>query len=336
MKPLLYLGAVLGLATSIALVGLYGFAEIGTAIAGAGWGIAAVVAFHFLQMVFSAEAWRTVLPASSAPGLRTMFRLRWIREAVNALLPVAQIGGEFVGARLLALRHVPLSAAGASVTVDLSLEMISQVIFTLFGIGLLMIRPHDEQIVQWILGVTAAATAVVIAFMLTQRFGLFRLIERGSIWFARLTGWSIWRQLGGLHEAIVALYREPRRLCIACGHHLISWLLGGVEVLLALRVLGIDVDLREGLIIESLGQALRAAGFAIPGSLGVQEAGYILVCGLVGVPPQAAVELSLVKRIREIVLGVPGLIVWQITEGRRLASYISPGGGTRSSSELTP
>jgi putative membrane protein len=331
-----YLAAVLGLATSIALVGLYGFADIGRAIASAGWGLLAVVAFHLLQIAFSAEGWRTVLPPSSAPSFPTMFRLRWIREAVNALLPLAQIGGEFVGARLLVLRQVAVSAAGASVTVDLSLEMISQIIFTLFGIGLLMVRPHDARITQWILSATVAAAAVVIAFVLTQRYGLFRLIERGLVRFARLTGWSTWGQVGGLHEAIVAAYRDPRRLCLACGHHLISWLLGGVEVVLALHFLGVGVDLREGLIIESLGQASRALGFAIPGALGVQEAGYILVCGLVGVAPQAAIELSLVKRIREVLLGVPGLIAWQIVEGRRLARYIAPGGTKRSSSELTP
>jgi putative membrane protein len=334
MRLFLYLAAVLGLATTISLVGFYGFADIGRAIASAGWSLLAVVAFHFLQIGFSAEGWRTVLP--SAPGFWTMVRLRWIREAVNALLPFAQIGGEFVGARLLVLRNVAVSAAGASVTVDLSLEMISQIIFTLFGIGLLMIRPHDEKIVQWVLGATLAATAVVIAFVLTQRFGLFRLVERGLTWFARFTGWSIWNQVGGLHEAIVAAYRDPRRLCLGCGHHLISWLLGGVEVVLALHFLGVEVDLREGLIIESLGQASRAVGFAIPGSLGVQEAGYILVCGLVGVPPQAAIELSLVKRIREVVLGIPGLIAWQFIEGRRLARYIAPGGIERSSSELAP
>lgn len=336
MRLFLYLAAVLGLATSIALVGFYGFANIGLAIAGAGWGIVAVVAFHLLQTGFSAEAWRTVLPPSSAPGFPTMFRLRWIREAVNALLPFAQIGGEFVGARLLALRHVPVSAAGASVTVDLSLEMITQIIFTLFGVGLLTVRPHDEQITRWILGATAAATAVVIAFVLTQRFGLFRLIERGLIRFSRLTGWTTWGQVDGLHEAIVAVYRDPRRLCLSSGHHLMSWLLGGVEVLLALHFLGVEVDLREGLIIESLGQASRAVGFAVPGSLGVQEAGYILVCGLVGVAPQAAIELSLIKRIREVILGVPGLIAWQIVEGRRLARSIAPRGSKRSSSELTP
>jgi hypothetical protein len=54
----------------------------------------------------------------------------------------------------------------------------------------------------------------------------------------------------------------------------------------------------------------------VPGALGVQEGGNILVCGLVGIGPQAAIELSLLKRIREVALGVPGLLAWQIFEGR--------------------
>lgn len=325
-----------GTAIAVALVIFYGVGDIARAIAGAGWGLLAVVAFHFVQMAFSAQAWRTVIPRPSVPGLLRVIGLRWIREAVNALLPVAQIGGEFVGARLLVLRRVPLDAAGASVTVDFTLEMISQIIFTLFGIGLLLARPHDEQVTQWIIGVTAIAIAVAVAFVLTQRFGLFRLIERGLTRLADSTGWSALGRVGGLHEAIAALYREPRRLCLACGHHLISWLLGGVEVMLALYVLGVTIDLREGLIIESLGQALRAVGFAVPGSLGVQEGGYILVCGLLGVGPQAAIELSFLKRIREVVLGVPGLIAWQIIEGRRLAGRVALGSAQRAVRSCRP
>ncbi len=325
-----------GTAITVALLVFYGIGDIAQAIAGAGWGMLAVVAFHVTQMVFSAAAWRTVLPRQSAPGLLKVIGLRWIRESVNALLPVAQIGGEFVGARLLALRRVPLDAAGASVAVDLSLEMISQIIFTLFGIGLLMARPHDEHIIQWIIGGTALAIAVAIGFVLIQRFGLFDLIEQALIRLAGRTGWSSLGRVSGLHQAVAVLYREPRRLGVACGHHLISWLLGGIEVALALYVLGVEIDLREGLIIESLGQALRAVGFAVPASLGVQEGGYILVCGLLGIAPQAAIELSLLKRIREVVLGVPGLIAWQIMEGIRLASRIAVGGSDRTPSELTP
>jgi uncharacterized membrane protein YbhN (UPF0104 family) len=153
---------------------------------------------------------------------------------------------------------------------------------------------------------------------------MFHLIERGLIKLAeRGSTWAALGDIAGLHRSIEALYASPARLARACAHHSISWLLGGLEVMLALHLVGVSIDWREGLIIESLGQALRAAGFAIPASLGVQEGGYVLVCGLLGISPQAAIELSLLKRIREVALGIPALVAWQIIESRRLVGPVA-------------
>ena len=65
------------------------------------------------------------------------------------------------------------------------------------------------------------------------------------------------------------------------------------------------------MVIESLGQAVRSAGFFIPGALGVQEGGYVLLCGLFGIPADQALALALIRRLRDIALGLPGLIVWR-------------------------
>jgi uncharacterized membrane protein YbhN (UPF0104 family) len=54
-------------------------------------------------------------------------------------------------------------------------------------------------------------------------------------------------------------------------------------------------------------------GFAVPGALGIQEGGYIVICRALGLSPEIAIALSLIKRLREVVLGVPGLILWQRT-----------------------
>ncbi len=106
----------------------------------AGWfGIAAVIAFHLVQMLFSAAAWRSVAgPRRRGPSLRGFCVLRWIREGVNNLLPVAQIGGEFVAARLLHRRGVPLAPAIAGTVADLTMEMVTQIAFTLLGLALLL------------------------------------------------------------------------------------------------------------------------------------------------------------------------------------------------------
>jgi len=313
------LSLAFGLALALALGAYFGFAEIASGLRSAGWGVLAVIAFHPLQMIFSALAWQALLPTPPVLGLIVFIRLRWIREGVNSLLPMALMGGEVVAARLLRHAGVPLAAGTASVTVDVTMEFLSQIIFTLIGLALLIPGLNEPAIVPWTLGAVALGTAAVVALVAAQRFGLFQLIERGLINLAeRGPAWSALGEIAGLHRAIVALYAAPAKLGRAFACHLISWLLGGFEVMLALHLVGVSVDFHEGLIIESLGQAFRAVGFAVPGALGVQEGGFIIACGLFGISPQAAIELSLLKRIREVALGIPALIAWHVIETRRL------------------
>lgn len=89
---------------------------------------------------------------------------------------------------------------------------------------------------------------------------------------------------------------------------------------LALYFMGAEIGVAESLVIESLAQAVRSAGFAIPTSLGVQEGGYLAFGMLVGLGPETALGLSLVRRVRQVVVGVPGLLLWQFCEGRRIAA----------------
>ena len=50
----------------------------------------------------------------------------------------------------------------------------------------------------------------------------------------------------------------------------------------------------------------------------MQESGYVLVGNLLGIPGDAAFALSLIARVRELAIGIPGLVFWQLIEGRRL------------------
>jgi hypothetical protein len=72
----------------------------------------------------------------------------------------------------------------------------------------------------------------------------------------------------------------------------------------------------NALLLESLGQAIRGAAFAVPGALGVQEGGYLLLAPLVGLPPDMALALSLAKRAREIILGLPGLLYLRLSKSQ--------------------
>ena len=309
------LGTAAGLGLAAWLLSEYGVGRVFTLLAEAGWGLAAIVLFHLVQIGASAAAWRAVSgPTPHRPGLAGFMVLRWIREGVNNLLPVAQIGGEFVAARLLRRRGVPLVQAVAGTVGDLTMEMVTQIAFTLMGLGLLVWLVGDGQVAHAVIGGLLAATVAAAAFVAAQNFGLANLIERGLARLGAAIGWGGFGEIVGLQAAITGLYRAPRQLAAAAWWHSISWLLGGVEVCLALHVLGRDVGIGPGLVIESLGQALKAAGFAVPGALGVQEGGLIVVCALFGIGPETAIALSLTKRLREVALGVPGLLYWQRLE----------------------
>jgi hypothetical protein len=83
-------------------------------------------------------------------------------------------------------------------------------------------------------------------------------------------------------------------------------------------VLDLPASFVNALILQSTVLTIRSAAFAVPAGLGVQEGGYLVVGNLLGIPGEGAFALSLVARAREIGLGIPGLITWQVIEARRL------------------
>jgi len=163
------------------------------------------------------------------------------------------------------------------------------------------------------------AGVFAVALALAPRLGLFRLIETLVTRFGEERAWKGLGEIAGLHEAVVSLYRQPGRLW-PCGlWHLAAWMLGTTETYVALTVLDLHPSFAEAFVIDSLGQGIRAAGFAVPGALGVQEGGYILVGALFGLPREQMLAFSTIRRIRELVLGVPGLFVWGRTERKGAA-----------------
>ena len=326
MRLSLLIAGFAGFGLSVWLLASYGLSRILDLLGQAGvGGISAVIVFHFVQIVFSAAAWREIAgPMTERPSFGFFCVLRWIREAVNNLLPVAQIGGEFVVARLLQRRAVPLAPAIAGTVADLTIEMVTQILFTLLGLGLLLHTVGDGGLVSYVWSFVLISLLIAAGFLCAQCVGLALVFEKALMRLGRTLGWAGTAQVEGLHRALLGCYRRPRCVLMAMGWHSISWLLGGVEVCLALHFIGHDASLGDGLVIESLGQALKAAGFVVPSALGVQEGGYILVCQAFKLSPEVAIALSLMKRLREVVLGVPGLVILRLLSVRQARSSARP------------
>jgi putative membrane protein len=312
----------LGGTAAVALVGWIGAGAIGADVLRAGWAIPLCVAIHALQLLLSAVAWRRT-SGGAAPRLGTWFVIRWIRESVNALLPVAQLGGTVVGVRLLTQRGLAAAAVTAGTTLDITVESLTQLLFTLAGIAALAVGGPVGAWRPWLAGAVGVMAAGSGGFLLAQRAGLMRLIEALTARFGRFVPVLAPDALRGLHTELMRRQRDPAALAHAAGLHLLAWTAGVAEAWLALRAMGHPAGALAALVVESLGMAARSAGFAVPGSLGVQEGGFVLAGGLLGLPPDAVVALSMVKRARELLVGVPGLLAWQWAEGRRLARRAS-------------
>jgi len=308
-------GGLVGLGLVAWLLASYGLARVLDVLGRAGIaGFVAIVAFHLPQMVLSALGWEAI--GRPGPGLRSYLRLRWVRDAVNNLLPLAQIGGEFVVAHLLQRQGVRLARAIGGTIADLLLEMGTQVLFTVLGVALLVHVSGHSEVTELATRALWIAALVVAGAFAALWMGLAAVIERAALRMGHSLGWPATAEISGLHEALVGCFRAPGRVVSASFWHLLSWLSGGLEVCLILHFFGMDVGLDTGLIIESLGQALKAVGFAVPGALGVQEGGYVVVCRLLNIPPETALAVSLMKRVREAVLGIPGLVLWHRAEAK--------------------
>lgn len=318
MKLGLGLTVLAGLILAIALIAYQGAGAVIRAVASASWGILVLAAFHLLPLTCSALGWRAVLRHAWQGSIGYFLLARWVREHVAHLLPVLQVGGEVVGARLLTFRGATAGVAGGSVVVDLTLEAATQLLFTFLGLAILVVIGDQPDLVRWVLIGLLFAAPLLVVFLLAQQRGLFLWIERLLERFAERNQWLSLGRIDNLHETILLLYRDRAGVLAGSCYHFLCWLLGAGEVWLALYFMGHPITVLEALMIESLGEALRSAAFAIPGQLGVQEAAYMLLASLVGLSPELGLALSLVKRARILLLGLPALLTWQIMESRRL------------------
>jgi len=329
MKIVTLIGGALGASLTVWLLASFGFAKIIGLLEQAGWGVVLVIAFHLIQILFSALAWREIGgPQARRLSLWRFGVMRWIREAVNNLLPVAQVGGEFVAARLVNRAGLGLTLSAACTLCDLTTEMVTQILFTLTGLLTLLLLLGHSPVVDEVVSGLGGACLLGAVFVAAQWFGLADLLERGLGWAARQFGWQGTQGISGLNDVVMRLYRSPRGLSLALFNQSVSWGLGAVEVCLALHVLGHDVGLGAGLVIESLAQAVKSVSFAVPAALGVSEGGFVVLGSLFGLPPDVSIALALIKRLREIVLGLPALVVWQWFEHMRPRGDKAAEGGT--------
>jgi putative membrane protein len=316
-KLLVRLAAVLAWLAGLALLAwLLSRVDLGAVLAAVreigSWGIALVVVYHTAPLWLDVVGWRLLFPPPRPRRLGLIWA-RWIGEAGNSLLPGQ--AGELLRVRAAMLIGASGTAAASAMVVDLTLGVIAQSLFSILGLALFSIRVRLAGAVLWLAAGIAVLAAAIAVFVALQRRGMFGSIAPlVSRWIAGAPALA-----GGIDQRVRALWQRPREIAIVALWRFSSCLVGAGEVWLVFHLIGVEVSVGEAIALESLGQAARAAAFLIPSGLGVQESALVFLSTALGIPAESAFALALVKRARELTLGIPALLTWQAMEirGRR-------------------
>ncbi|MCC7167512.1 MAG: flippase-like domain-containing protein [Rhodospirillales bacterium] len=307
MKRLALVAGSAGLLAFVLLLLHYGLADILAALAATGLGILWILLYRAPSLALMGLAWRPLYPAQQRPSIGRIVLARWICESVNGLLPVAQIGGDLVRARLAA-RPGQGAQSAAAVVIDMTVALIVEILFALGALGLLLGLGIGGGLGPMIALLILGAGAVG-AFVVAQRRGLFGAL---AALIARAAGAESWKSLIGgakdLDGAIAATYRHRSALLTCALWHVAATTARVGETALGLWLLGAGLLLAPAFIIENLAALLRSAAFIVPGGLGVQEGSLVALGNLLGLSAEISLALGLIKRVRELVVGGLGLI----------------------------
>jgi putative membrane protein len=319
MRVLPILTALAGIGVLVALILGTGLDAIRDALAPVGWGVVPIILSHALPILLDVIAWRRLF-IGPAPSLGASFGMRWIGEAVNNLLPVAQLGGELARVRLAMLAGVETSRAAATVLADVTFGALTQMLFALIGVGLLLATHEVGSLVPVVSGLLLFGCGIFAFYWIQRGRGLGVLWRwAGAIlpkqdWAVKLGG------IGSFQEALERIYANRAVAGWSCFWRLGGWFAGAVEIWLCLWFLGVPAHWTDAVILESLSQAGRSAAFTVPGAIGVQEAGFVALGLVLGLDPSTALALGLIRRARDLALGLPALAVWSAIEARRSAT----------------
>jgi putative membrane protein len=305
-----------GILLAAALIGHYGLAGIVRALEALGWrGFAAIVAVHVLLIATMGIAWWVVTPP--VPGLRVRLLVwgRLVRDSVSEVLPLSQVGGFVAGSWAITRGGLPAPLVAASTIVDVTAEAVAQLVYAGIGLVLLDRLGRDDGFGQTALAGLLGMAVLLVSFVAVQKRGL----PLPARFFSRLPArWlSALSALTATGGHLRGLHARRGALVLCCLMHLATWIGCGLQIWLALRLMGISLGVGPVLVLESLLYGARSIAFFVPNAVGVQEGAYVALASLIGLSPEAALALSLLKRGRDLAIGVPVLLAWQAAEGHR-------------------
>jgi putative membrane protein len=318
MKHLSYILALVGVLIGVVLVAYFGLGNVMTSVSKIGWPeFALIVGWQLVLFIILGVGWDVIMPVREGRRFWVPIWGRMVRDAAANCLPFSQVGGFIFGARAVTLQGIEWHTATASTVVDVTAEFLAQIVFACIGLAILLLRVPGSNITGAVEAGIGAAVAACFAFIWLQR-GVSSIFVRLGTRIAGNRFQDAKERIDVVQAELSLIYGHTGRLAIGVFIHLVGWICTGVAGWIAFHALGVPLDFDDAMAIEALLSAAAAIAFLVPVNAGVQEAGYAGLGAVFGVPPEVSLGVSLVRRGRDLVVGVPILLLWQFIEMRRL------------------
>ncbi|WP_246091430.1 lysylphosphatidylglycerol synthase domain-containing protein [Swingsia samuiensis] len=323
-KSLPIILAVLGLTLFTFIAAKAGIHPVGNALKKVGFsGFLLLIIIQLILDLGLGLAWKAAVPQLS------FFRLtsaRIVRDAATACLPFSQLGGMLIGVRATISGQSPHDIYGKPITwpeaiaanlVDITTEVLGQIAF--IGLALICLigyRGSSAFIIPLILGMLFLIVGSV-GFIWTQKNGGSLLRKTSSFLGHHIA--ADWQKIMTnnselFQERLENLWDRPDRIALGALTHLFCWIGSAFVTWVSFLLLGAHISFLAALAIEGVVCGIMSAGFLVPGALGVQEIGYVTLGMVFGIDAQVSLSISLLRRGRDIFIGIPVLLIWQFVE----------------------
>jgi uncharacterized protein (TIRG00374 family) len=278
-----------------------------------GWAFPLIFLPYCVVYLCDTLGWRLVFGPSFSISFHTLFFTRIGGEAINNITPFAYLGGEPLKAYMLTRFHIPMVEGMAASIIAKLLISIAQLLFVILGGTLAMSYLAARPDLLWPLVIVIIGGGILLAGLAyglkTGLFSLlYRLLDRWKLTSSFLERWR--EHLRQLDETIARFYqRYPLRLLTSLGIHFVGWVIGAFEVFAIFYAVDLPISFAQALAIEALASVIKGLAFFIPGGLGAQEGGNVLIFALFGFSSSLGFTFSIVRRMRELLWIMLGLVV---------------------------
>ncbi len=284
-----------------------------------GWLVPVVFVPHILVALGEAAGWWYAFPAKTRPPpFRVICGFTVAAKAIQLVTPsIAQVG-ELTRVHLLRSTRIGTDVAIASVIAAKITIMLGEAAFMAVGLAVASGIVAIERSMALTVGLGILVMLVVIATLLIwQRKGIFSPI----IWMTRQL--NLFTEFFERHKEVLSstetllqsYFKNTSQFGKSSSANFLGWLAGAVEAWVFLTLLAVQNDIWTALVIQAwLVIVVRLTAF-VPGSLGTQEAGAVMIFALLGLPSEGAMAFALLRRVRQLGWIAAGLTLLARTPG---------------------